>query len=88
MAWIKVTHVTSCWRQETKKIPPTKLYANMQLPSMSFANIISEQTFFFLYRYDRVLTYDICSTMIVFYHQTKISINFLCKRDSNFEFFN
>ena len=47
--WIKVTHVTSCWGQETKKSPPTKLYANMQLPSMSFANIISEQTFFFFF---------------------------------------
>ena len=61
----------------------------MQLPFMSFANIISEQTFFFLYRYDRVLTYDICSTMIVFYYQTKILINFFYVsgiRISNFEF--
>ena len=72
-----------------KKSPPTKLYANMQLPFMSFANIISEQTFFFLYRYDRVLTYDICSTMIVFYYQTKILINFFYVsgiRISNFLF--
>ena len=35
------------------------------------------------YRYNRILTYDICPIMIIFYHQGKTLISFWCKQDSN-----
>ena len=44
---------------------------------------------FILNRLDNILTYNICSLMIVFYHQVRILINFWYKRGSNpYIFFN
>lgn len=54
---------------------------------MSFETMLSDHfCFVFLDKINRILIHDICSMMIVVYHQIKTPIDFLYRQDLNLKF--